>query len=192
MLVNEISKSNKLMKYFSYAISKDLFWILAFTTLTAFAAQVSVPVQPVPFTLQTMLVILSGAFLGSRNGAISQIIYLFVGIIGIPVFANMSFGLPILFGPTGGYLLSFPIAAFIVGFIIERKRNLFTIISSMVLASLIVLIIGAAYLTTFYSGNFKQAFFAGAIIFSVWDLIKISAAVSMYHSFSKKYPKLPK
>jgi len=192
MSAKELIKTNVIEKYFNKLLTSEIAWIGVFSILTALAAQVAVPTQPVPFTLQTMLVLLSGAFLGSRNGAISQVLYLVVGAIGIPVFSNLSFGINVLFGPTGGYLLAFPIAAYLTGKIIETKRNLFTVILSMVLSSLLILVIGASYLSTFYNGNFNQAFFAGAIIFSVWDIIKISAAASIYYSVSKKYPKLPK
>ena len=108
MAINQIVKTNLIEKYLIKIKSRELFWISAFSILTAFSAQVSVPFQPVPFTLQTMFVVLTGAFLGARNGAISQIIYLLLGIIGVPVFAGLSFGFFKLIGPTGGYLLSFP------------------------------------------------------------------------------------
>lgn len=192
MLVNQIVKINKIEKYFNRIITKELFWILTFTVLTAFAAQVSIPVQPVPFTLQTMLVVLAGAFLSARNGAISQIIYLLLGIIGVPVFADLSFGLAKLFGPTGGYLLSFPFAAYLTGYLVERKKNLPNIIFAILISNLLILFFGALYLSTFYNGDFKYAFFAGALIFSFWDVIKLCAAVGIYYSFSSKYPKLPK
>jgi biotin transport system substrate-specific component len=192
MSINQIVKTNKIERYLERIINKELFWILTFSFLTAFAAQVSIPVQPVPFTLQTMLVVLAGAFLGAKNGAISQIIYLMLGIIGIPVFADLSFGLAKLFGPTGGYLLCFPFAAYLTGYLIERKRNLLTIIIAFLISNILILFFGALYLSTFYNSDFKYAFFAGALIFSFWDLIKICAAISIYFSFSRKYPKLPK
>ncbi|RJP70018.1 MAG: biotin transporter BioY [Ignavibacteriales bacterium] len=192
MSAKELIKTNVIEKYFNKLLSKEITWIGIFSILTALAAQVAVPTQPVPFTLQTMFVLLSGAFLGSRNGAYSQVLYLLVGAIGVPVFSNLSFGINVLFGPTGGYLLAFPVAAYLTGRIIEMKRNSLTVILSMVLSSLVILLVGASYLTTFYNGNFNQAFFAGAIIFSIWDIIKISAAASIYYSVSKRYPKLPK
>jgi biotin transport system substrate-specific component len=190
MDINQIAKTNLIDKYITKIISNRLFWILSFSVLTAFSAQVSIPVQPVPFTLQTMFVVLAGAFLGPRNGAISQIIYLLMGIIGIPVFANLSFGFFKLIGPSGGYLLSFPFAAYFVGYWIEKKKNLFNIIVTFSLANIFILIFGSLYLTTFFNGDFKQAFFSGALIFSIWDIIKISAAISIYYSVKKKYSKL--
>ncbi len=101
-----------------YVNHKEILLILAFSILTAIAAQISIPVQPVPFTLQTVAVMLAGAMLGSRNGAYAMIAYLLLGAIGLPVFANLSGGFHHLFGPTGGYLLVFPVASFLVGLIV--------------------------------------------------------------------------
>ncbi|MCZ7601303.1 MAG: biotin transporter BioY [Melioribacteraceae bacterium] len=191
MLVKEKIKPNVFVELLSKVTTTQLFWIVSFSILTVFAAQVSIPIKPVPFTLQTMLVILSGAFLGARNGAISQILYLTVGAIGLPVFANFSLGIQTLFGPTGGYLIAFPVAAFLVGSILEKKRSLLTISLAMILGTLTILLSGAAYLSLFFDGNFNQALLSGVLIFSLWDIVKISAAVSIYYAFSKKYPKLP-
>lgn len=191
MPVKENVKNNKWILKLSNIISTQLFWILSFSILTVFAAQVSVPVKPVPFTLQTMLVLLSGAFLGARNGALSQVIYLAAGSIGLPVFANFNLGIAVLFGPTGGYLVAFPVAAYLVGKLLEQNKSLFMVAVSMVLGTLLILLSGAAYLSLFFDGNFKEALFAGAVIFTGWDVIKISAAVSIYYAVSKKYPKLP-
>lgn len=191
MSVKENVKSNVLINKLSNVTSSQLFWILSFSILMVFAAQVSIPVKPVPFTLQTMLVLLSGAFLGARNGAISQVIYLTAGAVGLPVFANFSLGFATLFGPTGGYLFAFPVAAYLVGKLLEQNKSLLMVAVSMVLGTLLILLAGTAYLSLFFDGNFKEALFAGAIIFSIWDIIKIGAAVSIYFALSKKYPKLP-
>lgn len=191
MSLHESAKNNSLVKSLSNTYTKQLIWIVAFSILTFLSAQVYVPVQPVPFTLQTMLVLLTGAFLGARNGAISQVLYLTAGVIGLPVFAGFDFGIAKLFGPTGGYLLSFPFAAYLVGYILERKNNSISILLSFVIGSLMILLVGALYLSLFFNGDFSKAFFAGAIIFSIWDIIKIAAAFSIYKAFSAKYPKLP-
>ncbi len=191
MSLKENVKSNFLIEILSKLRSSQLFWIVSFSFLTFLAAQVAVPVQPVPFTLQTMIVLLSGAFLGSRNGALAQIIYILTGALGLPVFAEFSFGFARLFGPTGGYLLAFPIAAFVTGFIIENKRTTFNIILAMVVSSFLILLSGSAFLAIFMGGNFSNALFSGALIFSIWDVIKISASVSIYKAFAKKYPTLP-
>ncbi len=191
MSVKENVKTNVLISSLSKVTSSQLFWILGFSILMVFAAQVSIPVKPVPFTLQTMIVLLSGAFLGARNGALSQIIYLAVGAIGIPVFANFSLGVAVLFGPTGGYLVAFPVAAYLVGAIIEQNKSLVAVTASMILGTLLILLAGASYLSLFFGGNFSEALNAGALIFSPWAVVKISAAVGIYYAVSKKYPKLP-
>ncbi len=157
-----------------------------FTFLMFISAQITIPVQPVPFTLQTMIVLLSGAFLGSRSGFVSQINYLLLGILGLPVFAGFNMGLHTLLGPTGGYLMSFPFAAFIVGYLVEKKDSNLVVISSFILGELLILLGGATYLTLFLNGNFSKALFSGAIIFSVWDLIKIGAAFSIYKAIHSR------
>ena len=191
MALKENVKNNSLVISLSKIRSSELFWVITFTVLTFLAAQVEIPTQPVPFTLQTMLVLLAGAFLGSRNGAYSQIVYLALGVIGIPVYAGFSFGLAKIFGPTGGYLLSFPFAAYLVGYVVEKKSGTLALILSFVLGQLLILFVGAAFLAVFMNGDFSKAMFSGVVIFSVWDIIKISAAVSIYKAVSKKYPKLP-
>jgi len=191
MAQKEKVKNSFIMNALTSVRDSELFWIVTFAVLTVFSAQVAVPTQPVPFTLQTMIVLLSGAFLGSRNGAYSQIIYLAAGAIGLPVFAGFSFGFIKFFGPTGGYLLSFPFAAFLVGYILEKKNNTISILLSFISGQLLILLAGAAYLSVFMNGNFYNALFSGAIIFSIWDIIKIAAAFSIYKAVSKKYPKLP-
>src|SRR5918992_6384960 len=83
--------------------------------VTAMAAQITVPIEPVPFTFQVLAVILSGLLLGPRYGALAQAIYVLVGAVGVPVFAGFRGGLGIVFGDTGGYLLSYPLAAAVAG-----------------------------------------------------------------------------
>src|SRR5512135_696659 len=92
-------------------VAGQLLWIVSFAVATAVAARVEIPHQPVPYTLQTMVVLLSGAFLGARNGALSQLLYLCGGAVGLPLFAGGAFGVAPFIGPTGGYLLAFPAAA---------------------------------------------------------------------------------
>src|SRR5919106_1574516 len=112
--------------------------VLFFTALTAAAAQVSVPLPftPVPLTLRPMVVLLGGAALGSRLGMASQVLYLAAGLAGLPVFASS----PVLpqaplrlIGPTGGYLMAYPFAAFVTGWLAERgfDRRYMTSVAAM-------------------------------------------------------------
>ena len=99
--------------------------VLLLAAMTAAAAQVSVPLPftPVPFTLQPMVVLLGGAVLGARLGMAAQVVYLLAGIAGLPVFAASAVlpqGALRLLGPTGGYLMSYPFAAFLTGLLAEK------------------------------------------------------------------------
>lgn len=163
------------------------FWISIFAILTAISAQIAIPSKPVPFTLQTMLVLLSGAFLGSRNGAYSQILYLLMGIVGLPVFAQIPdapLGFARIIGPTGGYLLAFPVAAYLVGFLIERGRNYWSIVASMFIGEILIILFGVFHLTAFYTRNLEEAMKVGAAIFSIWMVIKVFLAATIYIGLS--------
>lgn len=166
-------------------------WISLFAALTAVGAQVQIPNQPIPFTLQTFFVLLSGAFLGARNGFIAQIIYIAAGAIGLPVFSGATFGLVKIFGVTGGYLLSFPIAAALVGYLVRLRKGYLWTLFSMFLSLIVVFTFGAFYLNMVAVHNLQQAFASGFLIFSWWDIVKLSAAAAIYSEFSKRYQKLP-
>ena len=127
--------------------------VLFVSALTAAAAQVSIPLPftPVPFTLQPMVVLLGGAALGSRLGMASQILYLAAGIAGLPVFAVspvLPQGFLRLLGPTGGYLLSYPFAAFLTGYLAERglDRRYLTSVIAMTSGLAVVFAFGVAWL----------------------------------------------
>src|SRR4029450_4406651 len=108
----------------NFRVAERIGAVLFITALTAVAAQISIPLPftPVPFTFQPMVVLVGAAALGARLGMASQIIYLALGVAGLPVFAAspaLPPGIARLFGPTGGYLMVYPIAAFITGWLAE-------------------------------------------------------------------------
>lgn len=189
------SKALTFTQLFSFIKDSTIFWVLSFSILTAISAQISIPIKPVPFTLQTMIVLLAGAFLGAKNGAYSQLIYIFLGAIGLPVFAQTAdgtMGLARLIGPTGGYLLAFPFAAYIVGYLTEKNQKYLTVIIAMFVAELVVIAFGTFYLYSAYLHNFADALKAGAAIFTVWMVVKVFAAATIYFGFAKKQSKLPR
>ncbi|MCK5832372.1 biotin transporter BioY [bacterium] len=117
--------------------------------LTVVSAQIAIPLPPVPWTLQVFTVLLSGAIGGSAVGAISQLIYILLGLIGLPVFSGFSGGLSIIISPTFGYLIGFPIAAGMSG-LFNTKKGLLRRSPLIFLASLIpIYVIGAAYFYCF-------------------------------------------
>ena len=95
-----------------------------FGALTAIFSQIIIPVGAVPVSLATLSVMLSTSFLGKKWGTLSQIIYVLVGMIGLPVFHGMQGGIGVLTGPTGGFLVGYPLFAWIMGWMIERNRSL--------------------------------------------------------------------
>jgi biotin transport system substrate-specific component len=169
--------------------ASSVFHIFLFAILTAVAAQIAIPVKPVPLTLQTMFVVLAGAMLGARKGAYSQLLYLLMGISGLPVFAqvpDVSVGIMRLIGPTGGYLLAFPAAAYITGLIVEKNNNYFSVAVAMFLGNMLIIFCGVSYLYIFWIQDIKEAIAAGAVIFSLWTVIKVIAGTSIYTALTKK------
>ncbi len=181
--VKQILRNIQLSEFYSFVKNSDFVRVISFSVLTAISAQISIPTQPVPFTLQTLLVLLSGAFLGPINGGLAQLTYLFMGAFGIPVFANFSGGFPILFGLTGGYLWSFPIVAFLVGLFIQNSKNLVAISLTMFFGTMLILIFGSLYLSLFFNGDLKTSFTIGALGFSVWGFAKTILAIAIFYSY---------
>jgi biotin transporter BioY len=152
--------------------------VSGFACLTALCAQVSIWIGPVPVSGQTFAVLLSGAVLGSRRGALSQISYLAIGATGIPYWFALGGtpGAARLIGPSGGYLLGFVAAAFIVGWLAERgwDRRVWTAIIAMLTGSIIIYIFGLSWLSCFVPGT--SLLQTGLYPFIAGDLIKIVLA----------------
>lgn len=165
--------------------ARGLALIIAFSLLTALAAQVAIPLPwtPVPLTGQTFAVLLTGALLGSRLGALAMLAYLIEGASGLPFFAAGGSGLQrLLLSPTSGYLLSYPAAAFVVGFLAERgwDRRFVTAAAAMGLGSIIILLSGWAWLVSFVGP--AGAWAAGVAPFLIGDVIKIALAAAVLPS----------
>jgi biotin transport system substrate-specific component len=155
--------------------------VAGFSLLTALAAQLVVPLPwtPVPVTGQTFAVLLTGALLGSRMGAITMLVYLAEGAVGLPFFRSGAGGAQHFAGATAGYLFAFPVAAFVTGYLAERgwDRRFATAAAAMALGSLVILACGWAWLTLLYR-TAADAFAAGVLPFLVGDVIKIALAAA--------------
>lgn len=149
---------------------------------TAVAAQISIPLEPVPFTLQVLAVILTGLLLGSRYGALAMAIYLLLGAVGVPVFASFSGGLGTLFGPTGGYLISYPLAAALAGMAAftvanaPRRRGIIAGVLWGCVALAAIYVIGVAWLAVLAGLSLGAAIVAGFLPFVAFDLVKVVLA----------------
>lgn len=140
------------------------------TALTGVGAQIVIPIGIVNVTMQTFFVFLSGMVLGGYWGAISQIAYLLLGALGIPVFSMFSSGLGILAGPAGGFLLAFPLCSFITGISRYKHRTI-----GGGCALLLLYLFGWLRLTSFTSDMLK-AFLIGVVPFVGFDLLKLWGA----------------
>ncbi|CAN5790143.1 biotin transporter BioY [soil metagenome] len=150
---------------------------------TAAAAQISVPLPftPVPFAMQDMVVLIGGAALGSRLGMAAQLLYLAAGIAGLPVFAASAVlpqGALRLLGPTGGYLLSYPVAAFVTGRLAERgfDRRYATSVIAMISGLAVIFAFGVPWLAMFARPagiGFAAALSAGLYPFLAGDVLKV-------------------
>ena len=150
--------------------------VVAFAVAAAFSAQVAVPLPwtPVPVTLQPLMVILAGVVLGPRLGATAMAAYVTVGALGAPVFSNGGAGLPWLLGPTGGYLLAAPAAAFVAGAVGGRGESALRLVIGLTLGVLTMYVGGVAQLMAATGMGFPAAMAAGVVPFLVGDITKVA------------------
>jgi len=156
--------------------------IAAFVGFTAIAAQLAIrlPYTPVPVTMQTLFVLLAGIVLGPRDGFYAMIAYIGIGIAGAPVFAGMTFGPAVLFGPTGGYLLAFPAAALLTGVITRSLRGGKPAVLIASLAGSAVILLGGTTYLWLLSGQSLSGVLAMAVVpFILADLVKVAVAVTL-------------
>ena len=161
------------------------------TAFTAVAAQISIalPFTPVPFTFQPMVVLVGAAALGARLGMTSQMLYLFLGLAGLPVFAASPLlpqGAARLFGPTGGYLIAYPLAAFVTGWLAERgfDRRYLTAVVAMACGLAVIFAGGLSWLMVVLRpvDGFAGALRVGFTPFIAGDLIKLMVAAGVMPS----------
>lgn len=154
---------------------------VALTTLGAYAA-VPVPGSQVPVTLQTLFISLAGALLGARLGAIALTTYVLIGFMGAPVFSNGFGGPGVLLGPTGGYILAFPLAAAVTGLLAPRAgetvslRATLQLLAAIIIGTLIVLAGGFSQLSLLL-GDAGQAFALGVAPFLIGGVVKTLLAL---------------
>lgn len=153
--------------------------------VTAVAAQITIPLAPVPFTFQVLAVILTGLLLGPRYGAIAQAVYILVGAVGAPVFAGFAGGLGVIAGPTGGYLVSYPLAAAVAGLAAHatanapRRKALWIGVLWGIAGLAVIYAVGATWLAVISNLPPAVALAQGVLPFVVFDLIKVGLAAAV-------------
>ncbi len=168
---------------FSHSRARDAALVVSAALLTAACAQISIPIpgDPVPITGQTFAVLLTGAALGADRGALGQLLYVALGLIGLPFYADGDSGWTVISGATGGYLIAFPIAAYVVGKLAELRmdRNPVKAIIPFTLGSLIVFAIGVPWLAVSADLSIGRAIELGFVPFIPGGIIKALLAAGL-------------
>jgi len=161
---------------------RDVALVIAGVLIVALSAQVSIPIQPVPFTAQTFGVLLVGGALGFRRGGISLALYVLLGAVGLPLFAHAASGAHVVLGATGGYLVGFMLAGAIVGRFAELgwDRHLGGAIGMMAIGSLAIYAIGLPWLGIVGGYSLQDTIAYGLTPFLVWDIAKLVVAATLF------------
>ena len=167
--------------------------VVFFALLSAASAYIEVrlPFTPVPLTFQTLVVSLAGVLLGARLGAASQALYVAVGALGAPVFSGGAAGIGHLMGPTGGYLLAFPLAAAVTGVLAARIRSDRSLLDAArlwvaILLGTLVVFIGGASQLALLTGDGRSAIELGVLPFLLGDVLKVSIALLIARRYRRK------
>jgi len=169
-------------KNFAASQPQRLAWMLAFILFTALSSRLSIPLEPVPFTLQVLVVLLSGLVLGARDGFLAQLGYVSLIAIGLPLDAR-GLGSAALFGPTGGFLLGFVASAGLVGWLAERgaERLVWRWLAGLAGVAVIYLL-GVLHLAAYAGLPLGRAWELGAQPFLLLDMLKALLAAGLAES----------
>ncbi len=171
----------------SSTLARDILLILAGTALVSLLAQVSIPWYPVPFTGQTLAVLLVGGMLGALRGALSLAVYFAIGALGAPIFSEQAGGWDIITGATGGYIVGFILAAGVVGWLCERgaDRRVVSMIGVLLLGNVLIYAIGVPWLANWSPAGdgvnlgWSQAYELGVQPFILGDLLKLAIVAAI-------------
>jgi biotin transport system substrate-specific component len=166
--------------------ARDAVLVVAAAALTALCAQISfyLPGNPVPVTGQTFAVLLTGAALGANRGAAAMLLYVLLGMVGLPVYADGKHGMDIITGASGGYLVGFLLAGWVVGRLAEARldRRPVTALPLFLVGSAIIYVIGVPWLAVSAHQSLGWAISNGFTDFIPGDLVKAAAAAAVLPS----------
>lgn len=153
--------------------TRDLVVCSLFAAMTAVLSQISIPLpNGIPLTLQLLAVFLCGVILGAKKGFISTLVYVALGAIGLPVFAGFTGGFQYIVGYSGGFIISFPLVAFIIGFVSEKTDNMMLILLSTILGLIVSYTIGTLVFSLVTNTSISASLAACVIPFIFTDLLK--------------------
>lgn len=160
--------------------SKKLAYCAVFAAFIAIAAQLSIPLQPIPLNLASLAVMSAGILLGAKLSVISVAVYILIGCIGLPVFANFRGGIAIIAGPTGGYILGYLLIAFVTGFVYKRTAKLFYAVLSMIFGTVLCYAVGTAWFCILTETSPYAALSVCVTPFLPADFLKIVATATIF------------
>lgn len=177
---------------------KKLISVSLFAAIICILSIITIPLQPVPITLQVFAILITGSILGKKLAPLSVIVYIILGSAGLPVFAGGEAGFGILMGPKGGYLIGFAAAAFIIGFIVDlkynqlnTKREKIILLSCAMLAGIAAIYaFGVIQLSAVLNLSLKKAIMAGMLPFIPFDIAKAAAAVIIAYPVKERLSEL--
>lgn len=174
--------------------TKKMVLVALFAALTIVCAQLIIPLPfiPVPFSLSVVAIFTCGAVLDKKSAVLAQIIYILLGICGLPVFSGFSGGIQKIVGPTGGYIMAYPLMVFITSYLLEKlNRNNFLHLAVAMGAGLgICYLLGSIWLAFVQQINLWQAVVMGVIPFVLLDIVKIGISASFALAFNKSKEKI--
>ena len=182
-LYTTIDKRRRLFMKKSKLSVQDMCMIAASTAIIAIMAQISIPMPlGVPMTMQTFAITFAAIVLGAKNSAIASLLYVLLGTIGVPVFANFTGGYDKVIGPTGGFLISFPIMALLIGLGMDlhmksRKMSIVAMVIGIVVGTIVNYIAGIVWFCVVMDSSFKVGFEACVLPFIPTAILKAILAV---------------
>ena len=182
------STLNNVLPYRESKVIRTVFLVGGFALLTALGALIRIPLPftPVPITLQTFFVLLAGATLGIKRGTLSQMVYVFAGAAGIPIFAGMSSGIALLAGPTGGFLAGFLVAPAVVGYLIGDSSSRSRLMGALLAGTILIFLFGNLWLWNVTGGTLMNTLTLGFLPFIPGAIIKIGLVIAIIEAFKYK------
>jgi biotin transport system substrate-specific component len=161
---------------------RDIALVMIGVAIVALCAQVYIPIKPVPFTGQTFGILVVGGALGFRRGAVALALYVLLGAVGLPIFAQAKSGTDILFGVSGGYLIGFVLAAAVVGRLAELgwDRHIFGSIGAMLIGNVVIYAVGLPWLGVAGHFSLGDTIAFGLTPFLAWDAAKLAVAAGLF------------
>ena len=168
-------------RFFARGVVMDIVLVAAGAALTAIAAQVQVPLWPVPITAQTLAVLLVGSSLGALRGTLAMVLYAVLGMVGLPVFSDAGSGMGVILGPTGGYIVGFVFAAAFTGWIAQRSwdRRILRSILAFLAGTVVTFLIGLPWLAIVLGLDLQQTLQAGLYPFIIGGTVKAIVAAGV-------------